>query len=267
MRTSLKSLKTPLLASMFSLAHPGLGHAYTGRLGRSIALGLTFPTLFLLLGWLKLPRTFLGLVAFVAITLSFQLFAAGDAWRKARSPMASQRANRWAVYTLLIMVAVAWNYVLESGVYFDRVLGMRLYGIPSSSMVPTLLVGERIAVDLRSYERMPPQRGDLVMIEVEGVSGPVMVIKRVVGIGGDTVSRTPEGVFLNDKRVCESNQNVDASGAPSHIPPQHFFVEGDNPLSYDSCYSEFRLFDLSSVKGRPLYIYWSAELSRVGRSL
>jgi len=102
--------------------------------------------------------------------------------------------------------------------------------VPSGSMIPTILEGDRIFVDRRAYDlRVPftehrlttyadPRRGDIIVF-TSPVDGRLLV-KRVAGVPGDEVR--------------------DIHGYPRHVPDGHYFVTGDNQAnSFDSRYWGF----------------------------
>jgi signal peptidase I len=72
------------------------------------------------------------------------------------------------------------------------------YQVPSGSMEPTLMPGDRIAVNMMAYgvripftdveliDRGEPQRGDVVVFK--SPADGTRLIKRVVAVGGDTVA-------------------------------------------------------------------------------
>jgi signal peptidase I len=86
------------------------------------------------------------------------------------------------------------------------------FQIPSSSMVPTLEVGDYILVNKFTYGiRLPvirkkvlalnePQRGD-VMVFFPPHMNDTYFIKRVVGLPGDTVTYRNKQIFVNGERV------------------------------------------------------------------
>src|SRR4051794_13420395 len=65
------------------------------------------------------------------------------------------------------------------------------FGIPSGSMEGTrggLRVGDRVVVDKVAYRFGSPQRGDVVVFDGTGSFGSGGdFVKRVIGVGGDTV--------------------------------------------------------------------------------
>lgn len=121
--------------------------------------------------------------------------------------------------------------------------------IPSGSMIPSLLVGDRLIVEKVSYYFSDPQRGDIVVfyppdpsLEPQGSTAHFMrwlgftrqaaYIKRVVGLPGESI-RIEEGqVFINGKALEENYTNSaypDFDNMPAQtIPEDHYFMMGDN---------------------------------------
>lgn len=103
------------------------------------------------------------------------------------------------------------------------------YVIPSGSMIPTLLIHDHILVNKFAYGlRVPftkhwlfknkdPERGDIVVFRSVEDNGFFM-IKRVVGVPGDTIEVDPEGyVSVNGEKLTTKMLNVTedkASQAP-----------------------------------------------------
>lgn len=79
--------------------------------------------------------------------------------------------------------------------------------VPTPSMVPTILEGDRVVIDKRAYdwrvpffgwrvaERTDPTRGDIVIFPspVDGIR----LIKRIVGLPGDTIELRRDRLFVN----------------------------------------------------------------------
>ena len=78
-------------------------------------------------------------------------------------------------------------------------VGLRAYDVPSSAMAPTVIPGDRIIADLAYYHRSNPKPSDIVVIEKDGT----FLIKRVVALGGDTVTCQNDFVFVNGNRLNE----------------------------------------------------------------
>lgn len=110
------------------------------------------------------------------------------------------------------------------------------YTVPSKAMTPTLDVGDRIVI--RKAVGGDVQRGDIVAFDGTAwswvhTSGAVFV-KRVVGVGGDTVRCCDEQgrITVNDLPVDEPYLNRAGDGEQSapfsaQVPHQSVFVLGD----------------------------------------
>ncbi|HVZ20054.1 MAG TPA: signal peptidase I [Vicinamibacterales bacterium] len=99
------------------------------------------------------------------------------------------------------------------------------YRVVGPSMLPTLEMGDRVLVDRTAYGlRLPfakhllspktPARGDLVVFSITGLpgtSGPQAVVKRVIGLPGDTVAFERGRIILNGSTVlgCDAGPYVD----------------------------------------------------------
>jgi signal peptidase I len=144
----------------------------------------------------------------------------------------------------------------------------KVFTNPSSSMEPTLLQGEKFTVEMHSFQ---PSRGDLVVFQHEGF----LIVKRVIGIGGDIVEGRDSQVTVNGKAQHEAYiQHIGpAKGSlgefgPAKVPDGQLFVVGDNrDYSLDSRDSQFGLVSVSDVKGKPLKVVASSNPQRVNTVL
>jgi len=71
------------------------------------------------------------------------------------------------------------------------------YAIPSPSMEPTLVEGDRVLVSRVTYNVRDPERGDIIVFEPPGYEGSDPFIKRVVAVGGDTVAVRDGVLWVN----------------------------------------------------------------------
>jgi signal peptidase I len=88
------------------------------------------------------------------------------------------------------------------------------YGVPSGSMYPTLMIGDRIFSDRLAYDlKIPftdvvvkhiadPQRGDIVIFA--SPEDGIRLVKRVIGLPGDIVEMHGEELILNGVKVSYS---------------------------------------------------------------
>lgn len=115
---------------------------------------------------------------------------------------------RWAYdfFPILAIVLVVRSFLIEP------------FNIPSSSMVPTLYTGDFIAVNKYAYGiRLPlvntkvldlgaPQHGDVVVFRFP-LNPKQYYIKRVIGVGGDTVSFNNGQLSVNGKAIATTPAN------------------------------------------------------------
>lgn len=133
--------------------------------------------------------------------------------------------------------------------------------IPSQAMLPTLQVNDHLIIDKRAYCNNSPKRGDLIVfkptetIRKQGIENPML--KRIIGLPGDTVEITNAKVYINNKLLRE-NYIAEAPKyqyGPITVPDNSYFVLGDNRNnSYDSHYWGFVPSEL--IIGKAVRIYW-----------
>ena len=115
-------------------------------------------------------------------------------------------------YGQAIVLAVALALVIRSFLF-------QAFQIPSGSMIPTFLEGDRVLVEKFAYglrnpltnqvwvETGRPERWDVVVfISPEDHSKDF--VKRVVGLPGETVSLAGGEVFINGRKVEEDRKSV-----------------------------------------------------------
>jgi signal peptidase I len=168
---------------------------------------------------------------------------------------------------------------------FTNTWVVQTFYIPSGSMEQTLLVGDHLFVNRFIYgpaatglERKllplrPERRGDIVIFR--SPENPVMdVVKRCVGVPGDTIRVVDKRLAINGKTVDDasyalhrdpmlySDVSISEQGrrrdnfGPETVPAGHYFCMGDNrDFSYDSRF--WGMLPGHLVKGRALFIYWS----------
>jgi len=149
-----------------------------------------------------------------------------------------RRRNRWLIeWGAVLLLALALAVGLRTFV-------IQTYSIPSGSMIPTLLVGDRILVDKLSYHLHAVHRGDVVVFATPPKEIPVLMVndlvKRVIGLPGETISSGPRGeVFINGKLISQPWLTANARSHPGpairkqKIPAGMIFVMGDNRGSSD----------------------------------
>jgi signal peptidase I len=165
----------------------------------------------------------------------------------------ARRWVRWlreAVETILpaILIAILINLFLAQPT--------RVHG---QSMEPNLHTDQRLVVEKISYRLHGPRQGDVVVFSMPQQSEELL-IKRVIGLPGETVEIRGGQVYINGTPLDEPYLNQETRGrfGPVVVPPLHVFVLGDNRnFSNDS-----RAFDAVPIKnilGRAWFSYWPVE--------
>ncbi len=162
---------------------------------------------------------------------------------------------------------------------FIRAFFIQAFKIPSSSMVPTLLVGDHLLVNKFIYgTHIPftdkviwrikhPKRGDIVVFKCP-VEQDKYYIKRVIGEPGDTVEVKDKIVYINGKKINDPwgrhydptiyprDMNPRDNFGPFKVPQDTYFVMGDNrDSSFDSRF--WGPVEYKFIRGKPLIIYFS----------
>ncbi len=184
-----------------------------------------------------------------------------------------KRARRVAIeWIVLIGAALLIAFLIKSFLF-------QAFYIPSGSMEPTLEIGDRVLVNKLSYDFGDPSRGDIVVFEAppSAQSGDIEdLVKRVIGLPGDTITYRDGHVVVNGKRLrepylpagtptAELNQPVPPGcGAPPDdepgcvVPEGKVFVLGDNrTASKDG--RVFGPIDEDTIVGRVFVRIWPLD--------
>ena len=141
---------------------------------------------------------------------------------------------------------------------------IQAFYIPSLSMYPTLDKGDRVLVDKVSYRLYAINRGDVVVFErPPGVPDTSIkdLIKRVVGLPGDTVEGRDGGVYVNGRLLEESYLppgTITIAFPARKVPKGEIFVMGDN-RSNSSDSRVFGPIDEDLVVGRAFIRAWPPQ--------
>ena len=190
------------------------------------------------------------------------------------------KKGRWITELIVIVMIVL----------LIRAFVAQAYNIPSGSMKPTLLVGDFILVNKLVYRFSEPQRGDIVVFKYP-IDPNIDFIKRIVALPGEQVEVKNNQVFINGKplpltEVGRGEENgvrkfiyeeVMPEGikhkvqfyedfpfskrdfGPVVVPPNHYFVMGDNrDNSEDSRYWGF--LSRENIVGKAFVIYFSGDV-------
>lgn len=135
--------------------------------------------------------------------------------------------------TMLLLAAVCCSSIVLMCVC----LAFQPVMVSGYSMTPTL-DNQELVFTTRHSDHIRLSRGDIVVARLFPHSG-VLVVKRIVGLPGDTVWISTGTVWVNGRRLTElyvlpARVGV-GSMATVHVPRGRYFLLGDNRvISHDS---------------------------------
>ena len=131
----------------------------------------------------------------------------------------------WGV---IILVAVVFAFAV-------RGFAFQTFFIPSESMVPRLETDDRVLVNKFAYDLRDPARGDVVVFRTppnaKGITGMDDLVKRLVGLPGETIEGRDGHILINDKILAEPYLPAGLQSTtfgPVKIPANSYFMLGDN---------------------------------------
>lgn len=185
-----------------------------------------------------------------------------------------------------------WGFILVMLLLFaSRSSLADWYDVPTGSMKPTIVEGDRVFVDKTAYridlpftnigiiDTGSPERGDIVVFESQKADD--RLIKRVIAVAGDVVSMRDNRLVINGETLTYHPQAAphafeEISSGHRHqvqfvpalqkadrfnpviVPENHVLVLGDNRNnSMDSRYYGF--VPLSEIQGKATRIVFSLD--------
>jgi signal peptidase I len=164
-----------------------------------------------------------------------------------------------------------------------RTLVIQVFFIPSSSMVPTLAVDDRIVVEKVTYRFREPQRGEIVVFSGAVTAAPVSegplplrfferlgrlvgiippdpsdLVKRVVGLPGEEIAIVDGVLRVDGVPVVEPYLDGPAPGdfGPVRVPDDALFFLGDNRRNSADSRGGLGFVARDRVIGRALGVVW-----------
>lgn len=199
--------------------------------------------------------------------------------------LAAPPPSRWREYR-------SWGLMLAL-LLVTRTSFANHYTVPSGSMEPTLVPGDHVVVDMSAYGLRIPYTDTVLLARGEPARGDVVVfkspvdgerlIKRVVAVGGDTVSVIDGHVSINGQPLSTAQApdvewfgdqraqlGLEAGGGPDvhdmTLPAGQVLVMGDHRgRSFDGRY--FGLVPARALYARAVGIYWRSGQGPVWKRL
>lgn len=102
--------------------------------------------------------------------------------------------------------------------------------VPTSSMEPTIMAGDRVIGLRLSYMFSSPQRGDIIIFKYPDDES-VKYVKRIIGLPGDEVKISDGKVYINGNLLDEKyikEPMLPADEKVYNVPQESYFMLGDN---------------------------------------
>ena len=169
-------------------------------------------------------------------------------------------------------VVIEWGVILVIAVlasFLVRVYAVQTFYIPSGSMKPTLYDGDRILVNKLSVRFGTINVGDIIVFKAPPTEhcddGSYSdLVKRVIGLPGQTITSKSNTVYVNGKPLKEPWKywpDLNPAIKKLKVPANNYYVMGDNRAN--SCDSRFwGTVPRSDIIGKAFFRMW--PLSRVG---
>lgn len=228
-----RTRKNPWFAVLLSRILPGLGQLYlqNAALG-GLFLGLTIIFSFADDFW-PILSPIASAIAALAAYHAYITF-----------PQKSRQKNEKSLIANMA-IAILIGGILTRYIPLGLSRYLEMFVVPSSSMQPTLQIGDRILVT--KFVPSLPQQGDLVVfvaperaLALDPKIPPdeeIFFVKRAIASGGQTVKVTGGLVYVNDRPLRENYTLTPPTYElpPQQIPPHSYWVLGDNRNnSFDS---------------------------------
>lgn len=163
--------------------------------------------------------------------------------------------NKKAISTIrtvtLLMVIVVFSFFIYTFV------GQRVT-VGGSSMEPLLSDKDMLLVDKFSYIRGEPSRFDVIVFPSK-TETDTLIIKRVIGLPGESVQIDENGVIYIDDEILEESygkeviENPGMANNPVVLGEDEYFVLGDNRNnSLDSRAEEIGVISKNSIIGKTI---------------
>jgi signal peptidase I len=130
------------------------------------------------------------------------------------------------------------------------------------SMMPSLSPTDRLVIEKVTYQFGEPERNDIVVLDLPQM--PELLIKRLVGLPGDTIAVDHERLYINGTPVEGSMGEVPdtLSFGPIHLGEAEYFVMGDNRFHSNDSRS-FGSVSEKAIVGRAWMRYWPIQKFQV----
>lgn len=150
------------------------------------------------------------------------------------------------------LLIVLITYILFNVIFIHGV-------VPSESMESTIMTGEFLFSNKLAYTFSEPRRGDIVVFK--NLDEPTLLIKRIIGVPGDTIEFFNGNVYINGCKLVENYTQGKTYQLKNDrnkfvVPEGNVFLLGDNrENSLDSRAWEHSFVPYDKIEGKAIIKY------------
>ena len=291
--------RNPIIAGIMSILFMGSGQLYNGQLRKAIIFALSIIPLYFLIGFSGLLKSFNGFIISMLLVMSYIAFVLFDAikWAAKQKGYELKPVNSMKYYIGFIIGWYVLIFALPTTV--RSVTGYEAFEIPTPSMEPSIIVGDRIMatrinpkdIETGAIITFTQEDGQVYLSRAIGLPGQkIEIVNDKVSIDGKIEEWTKNKIItdgqyeyqtfksiLPSKRNIETqkmlkynNRNVPEQETSNQnsitVPDNQIFVLGDNRNnSMDS--RMYGTVDFENIDKQVHYIWWSDDKNRIGKNV
>ena len=291
--------KYSLLSPLLTLAFLGLGQHHNGQTIKGLFFLFGGYFIILICGLAGLFVHFYGMVAGLLILVSYKAFACFDAYRGSENIETTRSKTLRSILFYFIHIIIYLLLATTAPPLIRYFIGFETFEIPTSSMYPTLEVGDKILATNIEHEKI--QLGDIITFHQ---SDGQIYLGRVLALPNQDIKvKNDQVIFENGKEkwekttttyeqginyqnyyctlpngktyyvrqvVLSETQKFGSDNKPTinsySVPEAHVFIMSDQRShSLDS--RNYGAIKLNGPIKKVNYIWWSHSIDRVGLKL
>jgi len=204
----------------------------------------------------------IGIAETNANTTASQRSTVGESWLADQPPPSpesdasvKQAGSLFGAAIKEVLQVVVPAILLALSIHIFLAQATVVYG---QSMQPNLQPAERLVIEKISYRFGSPQRNDIVVVDLSQMSD--LLIKRIVGLPGESIEIRRGVVLINDKPLDQPFVLLpdDTYYGPITLAPDSYFVMGDNRNNSNDS-RVFGPVSRDAIAGRAWLRYWPLD--------
>lgn len=155
-----------------------------------------------------------------------------------------------------VIYAIIFVCIIGALCIFSTTFVSQRVDVNGNSMNPTLFNNDSLWLNKLTYYFQNPKRFDIVVIDTD-LNGGEYIIKRIIGLPGDTIQIKNQKVYINGKRLqtdIYGKEPIEDAGTAANLMvlgKNEYFVLGDNRNdSDDSRFPEVGVIKKNRIIGK-----------------